>query len=152
MPQDPTAAPNSPGPSPSVTPHEPASAGANRSVVVPGYEVLDELGRGGMGIVFRARQVKLDRPVALKMVLSGDLAGPSELHRFRAEAVALLCVESLGLDGAEYCRGYLQHWLRGQTIPETSAQRVFKVEGPDYAIFRGVNRQIDNTHTAMTYR
>ena len=52
---------------------------------------------------------------------------PRNLREVEAEAVALLCVESLGLDGAEYCRGYLQHWLRGQTIPETSAQRVFKV-------------------------
>jgi hypothetical protein len=43
-----------------------------------------------------------------------------------AEAVALLCCESLGLPGAEYSRGYIQHWLKGSTIPERSAQRIFK--------------------------
>jgi hypothetical protein len=40
--------------------------------------------------------------------------------------VALICLESLGLPGAEYCRGYVQHWLRGERIPEASAARIFK--------------------------
>src|SRR5262245_46019940 len=43
---------------------------------VPGYEVLSRLGQGGMGVVYRARQVKLDRVVALKMVLHAGLADP----------------------------------------------------------------------------
>lgn len=42
-----------------------------------------------------------------------------------AEAVALICLEALGLDGAEFCRGYIQHWLGEATIPETSAARIF---------------------------
>jgi tetratricopeptide (TPR) repeat protein len=56
---------------------------------VPGYEVLGELGRGGMGIVFKARQESLDRLVALKVVLSGQFAGDQERVRFRTEALAV---------------------------------------------------------------
>src|SRR4051812_36273528 len=52
---------------------------------IPGYQVEAVLGRGGMGIIYRARHVKLDRVVALKMLLSGEYAGAVELARFTRE-------------------------------------------------------------------
>ncbi|WP_143544153.1 serine/threonine-protein kinase [Rhodopirellula sp. MGV] len=53
-----------------------------------GYELLGEIARGGMGIVFRARQIEANRIVALKMILSGNLAGAGEIQRFKNEAKA----------------------------------------------------------------
>ena len=56
---------------------------------IPGYEILGVLGRGGMGIVYKARQEKVNRLVALKMVLSGPLVAPEERLRFLIEGELL---------------------------------------------------------------
>ncbi len=50
---------------------------------------------------------------------------PRNLREVEAESVALICCESLNLPGSAECRGYIQHWLRGESIPERSAQRIF---------------------------
>src|SRR5262245_30320931 len=74
--------PTPPAPS---TPVGPGAPGP----VVPGYEVLGLLGRGGMGVVYQARDLRLNRIVALKMLKAGSHAGKSERARFRAEAEAI---------------------------------------------------------------
>src|SRR5262249_56168810 len=57
-------------------------------IAVPGYEILDVLGRGGMGVVYRARQTRLNRLVALKVIRGGRHADPEPLPRCRREAEA----------------------------------------------------------------
>jgi serine/threonine protein kinase len=91
------------------------------------YELLGELGRGGMGVVFRALERKLDRCVALKMILPGSLADETELERFRVEAGAaarlkhpnIVAVHRVGeLDGRHY---YSMEFVDGPTLAQRLA-------------------------------
>jgi serine/threonine-protein kinase len=75
------------------------------------HELLEQIGEGGMGVVFRARDVVLGRLVALKMIRSGALAGPEEVERFYREARAaarlrhpnVVPIHGLGLHGGQHC-------------------------------------------------
>lgn len=66
-----------------------ASHHGHAHVHVPGYEIVKELGRGGMGVVYLAKQIKADRLVALKMILSQEHAGKEEVRRFCNESHAI---------------------------------------------------------------
>jgi serine/threonine protein kinase len=109
---------------------------------VAGYEVLEEIGRGGMGVVYKARQVALDRIVALKMILAGSHAGAVDRQRFQREAEAIARLQhphivsvfevrdegGLPFYSMEFCPGgSLAERLAGTPLPGQEAARLVQV-------------------------
>ncbi|MGL4551002.1 MAG: protein kinase domain-containing protein, partial [Gemmataceae bacterium] len=143
----------------------PSSAGATPSIgragsaagfqVLPGYEILGVLGRGGMGVVYKARQSGLNRVVALKMIISGPHASEEELNRFKTEAEAVAALQhpnivqihDMGVrDGRpffslEFCEGgSLQSRLDGTPMVPQAAARLLRTlaDAVGYAHGQGI--------------
>src|ERR1043165_676198 len=97
-------------------------AGVMSGQIFGGYELLEEIARGGMGVVYKARQVSLDRVVAIKMILRGQRAGASEISRFLGEARAAAALQHpniVAIHEVGECEGehfFVMDYIEGQTL------------------------------------
>ena len=115
------------------------------------YELLEEIGRGGMGVVYKARQKSLDRIVAIKMILATHLASPEHIRRFQVEATAAARLRHANITQIyDVGQHHGQHYFTLEYIEgESLAQRIARQRLPLDAIVRlmgVVARAVDHLH------
>jgi serine/threonine-protein kinase len=96
------------------------------SRVIGDYEILEQVARGGMGMVYKARQISLNRIVALKMILAGRFAGDEEVQRFHVEAKSAAQLDHPGIVPVFHVGSYqgLPFFAMGYVQGETLAQKL----------------------------
>ena len=161
---------HSPGVAAANTEEASQSTGGRKGDKLPritGYEILGVLGAGGMGIVYKARQLRLDRLVALKMIKAGAGAQPDDLARFEAEARAVAAIDHPNIikifeigerDGLPYfsleflAGGSLAERIAGKPQPIEDAARIVETlaRAMDVAHRRGIiHRDIKPANVLM---